>query len=250
MAEQTWFPDEDQDQDSTDGMIEVRFNGQTIRMTPEAARAWEERERSFSQRFSEQGRELGELRQLARQPAQPVHGPQHSASSATDPDVEFLQNPVQVVSRMLDEREQRAYQQIRMEQEQMRARDEAKRKFFARHRDLIEHQDKVEYIAQKRGHMVANLPAEEADDRLAEMVRREFNLEVPGQHTVPSGTRTQMPTGPARSARSATVQQRPPTREDTEWKGPNTTAEIQKALYAKREQARKRQGGGRPPATG
>jgi len=165
MAEYTELPpemgpeDQHESGDETHNqqqLVSVRINGRTMRMTPDDAQAWYEREQQFNHKLSQQGQELGELRQRINGIVS-QQGQQSPSAPQGDPDLMFFQSPTATMTRLLDERERKIREEMAAEraeqtnQQRLAAElDRFKAGIYRAHPELRDHADAVEFQMNKQ----------------------------------------------------------------------------------------------------
>lgn len=147
-------------------LVRIRLNGKTIEVPPDVADAIQAREENFQRRLSEQGAELGQLRQQVRQ-EQPQSQPQ---TPTQDEDLEFFQSPTAAFQRRVDLVREQIMQQIRHEQQLEEARRQFWQNFYQKHSDLAGRERFVNAVFQQELPNLQSLSPAEAQERLAEAI--------------------------------------------------------------------------------
>lgn len=132
----TDLPQDDETEEQSSAASEqvtVKINGRTFRVNPEMAEALAEREDSFNRRFSEQGRELGELRRTV----QSITDRRETPKDEPDPDIEFYSAPSKAVEKRLQTERETLKTEIREEYRAERARERFWEAFYSENKDLV-----------------------------------------------------------------------------------------------------------------
>lgn len=96
--------------------VTIRLNGKSLQVTTDVADAIAERERDAQRKISEQGAELGSLRQQVRDIEGRVTKPEPTGP-AKDPDLEFFEAPTSVLDRKVAQTKEEVKAEIRAEYE-------------------------------------------------------------------------------------------------------------------------------------
>src|SRR5262245_8236870 len=145
-------------------MVTVKHGGKEYALPEEAAQAWEARDREYSQNFSRQGEELGQLRAWRRQVESTVQ-----PAKPQEPDINTLwfENPAkaqELIEQRIVERVTRSYQS-----------DQATKRFFdgfyRANSDLQEDEWVVNTVFQDHFSELADLPISRAQEKLGELTR-------------------------------------------------------------------------------
>src|SRR5262245_52682646 len=127
--------------------IKVRISGKDYEVAPDVAQAMSDREREFNQRFSEQGRELGEWR-AGRRTTAPAPAPA-PAPAAYDWNTAIFERPEEALQRLkaeaVNEAEARLTRRYTADQQQR----EFWAKFYTDHDDLKDDQFMVNAMASE-----------------------------------------------------------------------------------------------------
>jgi hypothetical protein len=150
-------------------LVAVKHGGRELQVPEDVAAAWQEREREYERRMSQQGAELGELRNWRKQ-AEPRLAPQPAAPAEPDINTLWFENP------------QAAYQKIKQEvREEIVGdyrKDQALRTFwdgfFRTHDDLREDDWLARAMFQEHFNELADLPTREAQQKLGEITRTQI----------------------------------------------------------------------------
>ena len=147
-------------------MVHVRLSGKDLEVTPETAEALRLREEEFQRRLSEQGAELGRLRQTA-QPPKPV--------KKVDYDTLLFESPQQAIDSLREEIKQEVFQVIGsayQNDQNIRAFWGA---FYQENPELSDAHDLVELMLNANLQSWAELPVSVARQRLADAVREKVH---------------------------------------------------------------------------
>lgn len=193
------FPTEDQPLNAPPTeetqLVTIRLNGKTLTVTPDVADALQAREGEFQRRLSQQGQELGQLRQQVQSLATL---PREKASDDSDPDLDYFRQPHQTVQQQLMKVRQEIIQEVEQKYQQEKARETFWSGFYAQNPDLKAHDWVVQAtLAQEWSRLSVAAPEDAAADLAAATRKRIATL------AQPAGQRVDVPQGGARTARTA-----------------------------------------------
>lgn len=210
--------------------VRVKYGGKELEVPEDVGQAWQEREREFSQKITQTGQELGELRKVRQEweaTKQAITGPKPAA----EPDLDTLwyENPKQAAAMI----ESRVVDRVTSDYR----RDQALRNFwdgfYRQADDLREDGHFVEYQFQRNFDSLANMPVPEAQAKLAELTRQEI-LRLTRKTSSPDPTtRRQVPL-----VEPASGDRPPRPARDADSDGPNSLSETIRARSAARRAAR------------
>jgi hypothetical protein len=204
----------------------VKLAGREFEVDPELAAALEEREREFQRKLSQQGAELGRLRQMvgyatAAAPTAPV-----SPAPTDDLETLIFVEPKRAIERVKTE--------IRQELEQLYRQDQFWRDFWhtfdRAHPDLAGERELTTVVLQRHFQELSDLPITQAIEQLGDRVRREIVRLVSKTQAA-----RREPTAGAVVEGGIGPTSRP--RPQPEEKGPKTLSELIRERRTKRHQA-------------
>ena len=183
-------PEEVVEEPSEPQIVRIKVNGKVLMVPEDVADAIQAREDDFNRRLSQQGAELGRLRQQ-QQPQQPQTTPE-------DEDLAFFTSPSQALKRALAEE-----RELRRQEDQLR---EAQRvywnAFYKEHNHLVGRETVVESVLNQNLQYLATLSPAQSRKELGEYVT---TLLTPTDQ----GTKKRLPQGQVVSERASNP---PPTR--------------------------------------
>jgi hypothetical protein len=202
----------------------VKLAGREFEVDPELAAALEEREREFQRKLSQQGAELGQLRQMVTHrnaaPAAPA-----APAQADDLETLIFVEPKKAIERVKSE--------IRQELEQRYRQDQFWRDFWQgfdrAHPDLAGERELATVVLQRHFPELSDLPITQAIDQLGDRVRREIirlAAKAQAKREPTAGAVVEGGVGPAG---------RP--RQQPEEKGPKSLSDLIRERRAKRHRA-------------
>lgn len=208
--------------------VEIKIDGKTYSVTPEVAEAMQARERSFNQRFSQQGQELGQLRQMVNTINQSNQRPQDPAPGpADDPDLPFFESPSRAIKQFGQTLRQELTQELRQQYQIEREREAWWGHFYRDNPQFVGKEAVVNAVLVQSFDAIKDLPGPQARQKLAESIN-----ELVGSFQQP-GTRQPASSRPAVTERASGP--RAPVASPAEPEGPTTLTEI---LMKRREQRR------------
>ncbi len=204
-------------------LVRVRMHGRTVEMTEEAALAFEEHEAERQKTISRMGTELGSLRKQT--PAEPI-----PAASDADDDLEFFQSPSKTMAKHLAAAEERAAQRIQAELDRKDAVKSYWTKFYSVNKDLVEHEEVVQFLVSKHFEDLKDLSPVESQREIATKARTFLGKPAAAAKALPKGeARTERPSHPAPAGRPQPAEQTPQPR----YKG--LSAELAKMAERRRK---------------
>jgi len=161
-------------------LVDVVVMGQSIKVTPDAALVLEEREREFNRKLSEHSQELGELRKLREERANPDKF-ETNPSSLDDEELEELwftspKKAVAILKQNMKQELSRTKEEIKKDLKLERAVEDREKvfwnKFYSNNSDLKRADKVVKAILAEKWESLASIPDEDvAQKTLAGYVR-------------------------------------------------------------------------------
>lgn len=172
-------------------LVRVRIDGKTLMVTEEVADALQAREAAFQKKISEQGAELGRIRQQVKQePRQ-----EQQADSGND-DLEFFQSPTKAFQKHTESLETRITDKIRQEYAVEQSRREYWGQFYKDNPSLVGKEKFVHAIVAQEYDSLKDLPPDQSRTELGRIIG-----EMVG--TQESGERKTLPNKQATSERAS-----------------------------------------------
>lgn len=164
--EQPEFEQEGDEPQPEPKLVRIRLQGKTLMVTEDVADAIQAREDGFNRKLSEQGAELGRLRQQSR-----PETPQAQPEDPADQDLEFFQSPTRFLQRFAQQVEERTTQRLQQEQQAREGIRQWWDNFYRQNGDLDGHRRAVDFVMQEIYQEIAHLPLHESQQILADRTR-------------------------------------------------------------------------------
>lgn len=211
-------------------LVRIRISGDTFEVPEHIADALQKRELEFQRKLSEQGAELGRLRQQPRSdpPATQVPSP----VSNPDEDLTFFQSPTLAIQRVTEKLREELRQELRQEVAQGLSLEDQRKEywsqFYKENPDFVGRERLVNTVIVQEFNTLKDLSPDESRKALAGTLR-----EMLGQ---PPVDKKPLPQGRAQSERSSNPSLPKPAPQTEETPRLGLSAEL-KARAARRRQA-------------
>lgn len=203
--------------------VNIRYAGQSYQVPEHLADVWAKREEEFQRKLSDQGRELGQLRQQAQSK------PQAPEPESPDEDLEFFQSPSKAIQRRTQSLREELKQELREELTREQQRQHYWSQFYKDNADLKERERLVNFVVNEQFDSLKHLSPAESQQAIARSVR-----EMLGQ---PTEERTPLPAKQVVSERPSNARPQP-TRPSQEPQTPRLTG-LSAELAARAERRRR-----------
>lgn len=160
---------EDQSEDTQPEvqMVRIRYAGSTYEVPEHLADVWAKREEEFQRKLSEQGRELGQLRQQTQVPSPVQTRPEPPQE---DEDLAFFQSPSETIKRREAALRESLREEFRQEQAILVQRQQYWSQFYTENPDLRGREKLVNAVVSQEYENLKDLPPNESRVRLAEAI--------------------------------------------------------------------------------
>ncbi len=146
-------------------LVRIRYAGNTYEVPEHLADVWTKREEDFNRKLSEQGRELGQLRQQTQ-----VAQPRKPEPPAEDEDLAFFQSPSEMIRRREEALRAQLREEFRQEQELAQQRATYWSMFYKDNPTLVGKERLVNAVVTQEYDALKDLPPAESRIRLAEAI--------------------------------------------------------------------------------
>ncbi len=169
-------PSEEPSEPQEPVMVAKRVNGQTIMMTEAQADAWDAREVDFQRRLSQQGEELGRLRQARQEPAR-----QPSPEDPNEANLRFFTDPNKALEERLSQERQKLEKAMREEMALDKERERFWGQFYSENKHLVGRDRFVQAIVAQEFDTLKDLPPDQSRKELAKIINGMLGVETKGQ---------------------------------------------------------------------
>ena len=147
-------------------LVRIRYAGNTYEVPEHLADVWAKREEEFQRKLTEQGRELGQLRQQTRQEPAKVTPP----AKDDDEDLAFFQSPSEVIRRREEALREQLREEFRQEQRLIEQRKEYWNAFYQSNPSLVGREKLVNAVVAQEYEAIKDLSPAESRARIAEVI--------------------------------------------------------------------------------